>query len=92
MTFLDQVGQFGSEVFDSVTQIVGGVGDSIENQNANDKILIQRNQALIGIETAKAAQKIKTQQANQEIFKIAVFSAIGLLTILVGAKIYKDLK
>lgn len=92
MNFLNELGEIGGEILDTTGQIIGGIGDDISNRSEADKVMIDRNKALIDIERAKAAQKIKSQQENQKILKISISVTLGLIALLIGAKIYKDLK
>lgn len=92
MNLLNELGEIGGEILDTTGQIIGGIGDDISNRSEADKVMIDRNKALIDIERAKAAQKIKSQQENQKILKISISVTLGLIALLIGAKIYKDLK
>lgn len=92
MNFLNELGEIGGEILDTTGQIIGGIGDDISNRSEADRVMIDRNKALIDIERAKAAQKIKSQQENQKILKISISVTLGLIALLIGAKIYKDLK
>lgn len=88
MSFLNQLGDLGGEILDTTTQIVGGIGDDIESKADANEVIIAKNKAVIEIEKAKAAEKIRRSRQMEKVAIYSVAAAFAILLLVVGSNVY----
>lgn len=92
MTIGDQLGQVGSNLVETVGDLLKGVGDNFTNDASLNKAAVDRINVNNAIALQKAAADAEAKKAMQKTAQYVIYTLLAIAGLWAAVKIFKELK
>lgn len=91
MGFFNQLGDIGTNIIDSVGDIIGATGDNAETAARANAAKVSAAEATVEIAKRRANADIAAKEQQQKVLRGSIIAIIALLSIIVLAKVLPPL-